>query len=142
MVNGHALGVTARKRNVPDESTILGVGDVEKMGVPTGFVAAALHLEVLVDGSEHGLIHRRGQLYNVDDLVALSTHQFDPSEVISSVAYDKLVRVGQIRVDPNRTIPADRWLLTKSASAQTGSAEMLSPSGPPRLRRPPLFHPG
>src|SRR5258706_6419723 len=96
MIHCHGIGGLARKRDVADEFKILGVDNVNEVSLPARFVAAALDVKILVDGLEDCLIHAIRKFYFIDDLVILSAHQFDPSEIISSISDDQLVGVRQI----------------------------------------------
>src|ERR1700692_4338294 len=96
MIQCHSIGGLARQRDVPDEFEVLGVDNVNEVSLPTRFVATALDIKILVGGIENCLIHAIGKFYFINDLVILSVHQFDPSEVVSSIGDDKLVGVSQI----------------------------------------------
>src|SRR5258706_3683374 len=96
MIHCHGVGGLARKRHVPDEFEILGVNNVNEVNLPTRLVAAGLDVKKLVGGIENRLIHAIRKFYFINDLVILSAHQFDPSEIISSIGDDKLVGVRQI----------------------------------------------
>src|SRR6266403_1192757 len=96
MVHSHSIGSFAGKRDVPDELEVLGVDNVNEVSLPTGFVATALDVKILVDGIKHCLVHSIRKFYLVNDLIILCAHQFDPAEIISSIGHDKLVGVRQI----------------------------------------------
>src|ERR1700692_2167706 len=96
MIQCHSIGGLARQRDVPDEFEVLGIDNVDEVSLPTRFVAAALDVKILAGGIENRLIHAIRKFYFINDLVILSAHQFDPSEIISSIGDDKFVGVRQI----------------------------------------------
>src|ERR1700730_4102702 len=96
MIHRHSVGGLARKRDVPDKFEVLGIDNVNEVSLPARFVATALDVKILVYGIENRLVHAIRKFYFVNDLVILSSDQFDPSEIISSIGNDKLIGIRQI----------------------------------------------